>query len=79
VNNDPRDSDDDPNWPPYERSLRAISAAKPTTMEGVLAKARAAKAEARQPGGHEEPAGTRAEEWAWDLANDLLAIGGKVA
>jgi hypothetical protein len=65
VNNDPRDGDEDPNWPPYERSLRAISTAKPTTMEGVRAKALAAKAEARRPDGTEEGLG-RAERPAGD-------------
>jgi hypothetical protein len=73
----PRDSDDDPNWPPYERSREAITAARAKTLDGLLAKARAAKAEARQPGGREEPAGTPAEDWAWDLVNDLLALGGR--
>jgi hypothetical protein len=45
----------------------------------MMAKARAAKAEARRPDGTEEHRGTMGEVWAWDLVNDLLAIGGKVA
>jgi hypothetical protein len=79
VNNDPRDSDEDPNWPAYEQSFRAISATQPKTLEGMMAKARAAKAEARRPDGTEEHRGTTGEVWARDLVNDLLAIGGKVA
>jgi hypothetical protein len=79
VNNDPRDSDEDPNWPAYEQSFRAISATQPKTLEGMMAKARAAKAEARRPNGTEEPAGSMGEVWAWDLVNDLIALGGRGA
>ena len=40
------DLDQDPLWITYERTRDAISAATPRTLEGMLAKARAAKAEA---------------------------------
>jgi hypothetical protein len=63
----------DPLWLAYERTRNAIRDAKPRTLEGMLAKARAAKAEARQLDGTEDPNGTPAEGWAWDLVNDLLA------
>ena len=69
------DLDQDPLWIAYERTRDAISAAKPRSLEGMLAKARAAKAEAASvyAEGREDPAGTPAEAWAWDLLNDLLA------
>ena len=63
----------DPLWTAYAQTREAISAAKPRTLQGMLAKARAAKAEARQPDGTHDPEGSPAEEWAWDLVNDLLA------
>ena len=65
----------DPLWDAYERTRDAISAAKPRTLEGMLAKARAAKAEATplHADDEENPAGSPAERWAWDLVNDLLA------
>ncbi len=60
-------------WDAYERTRNAISAARPRTLAGVLAKARAAKAEAQRSDGGENPDGTMAQVWAWDLVNDLLA------
>jgi hypothetical protein len=65
--------DDDPLWLAYERTRDAIHGAKPKTIEGMLAKARAAKAEARGLDGSENPECTPAAYWAWDLVNDLLA------
>ncbi len=53
-----------------------MSKAVPTHTP-MLAKARAAKLEATMPDGDEEPAGTIAEAWAWDLVNDLLRISGR--
>ena len=66
--------DDCPLWQAYERSRDAIHAAVPLTLAGVMAKARAAKAEALNPNGSENPEGTPAETWAWDLVNDLLRL-----
>lgn len=66
---------DDPLWRAYERTRDAISDAKPKTLERMVAKAFAAKAEALRPNGQEDPEGTPAEHWAWDLVDDILAIG----
>jgi hypothetical protein len=42
----------------------------------MVAKARAAKAEARNSNGTESPSNCPAENWAWDLVNDLLRLEG---
>jgi len=42
----------------------------------MLAKARVAKLAAQNPDGTEEPEGSMAAVWAWDLVNDLLRIHG---
>jgi hypothetical protein len=68
--------EDCPRWLDYERSRDAIHAAVPVTMAGVVAKARAAKIEARNVDGTENPDGCPAETWAWDLVNDLLRLEG---
>lgn len=70
------DSDDDPAWLAYERTSAAIGSAKPRTIAGMQAKARAAKAEAKGPDGRDDPYGTHAEKWAWDLVRDLLGSVG---
>lgn len=77
VNNGPDAClvDDSPLWAAYARSRDAISAFKPTTLAGMYAKARAAKAEAQSfEDGSEDPESTPAARWAWDLLNDLLRI-----
>lgn len=62
------------------RSRDAISQAKPMTLDGMRAKARAAKKEAQNPRGPESPNQFLAARWSWDLVNDLLRIdGGAVA
>lgn len=68
------EQEDDPFWPPYECTCQAVSAARPRTMQGVLAKARAARAEA----GKDERCfeGGIASDWAWDVVNDLLRLHG---
>jgi hypothetical protein len=70
--------DDCPLWLAYERSRDAITAAKPQTMAGLIAKARAAKAEATDFDGVEmsHGSGTMGEIWAWDLVNDLVRLEG---
>lgn len=73
------DCEVDPLWHAYSRSRDAIGAAQPRTLAGMLAKARAAKAEAALPGGREQPECTPAERWAWDLVNDLLRLHGEAA
>jgi hypothetical protein len=73
------DGDDDEDgsaWAAYERSRNAIAAARPQTVFGMVAKARAAKAEARCLDGIERPNNCPAADWAWDLVNDLLRLTG---
>ncbi|WP_431284949.1 hypothetical protein ACQW02_09085 [Humitalea sp. 24SJ18S-53] len=69
--------DDDPLWAAYVTTLDAMYAAVPQTMAGILAKAMAAKAEAKAPNGKDAPANSPAAIWAWDLVNDLLRIHGQ--
>lgn len=76
LNYGPDEAGDGPLWQAYARSRDAISAAQPTTIAGVLAKARAAKAEALNLDGSESPNCCPAEAWAWDLVNDLLRLEG---
>lgn len=77
YSNDPSDleADKNPLWHAYERTRDAIADAKPKTIAGMLAKARAAKVEAFQPDGERRPEG-QAAIWAWDLVNDLIRING---
>jgi hypothetical protein len=56
----------------YGRTVNAISEAKPQSLAGVLAKARAAKAQAQHPNGREDPSAGMGQDWAWDIVNDLL-------
>ena len=65
----------DPLWDAYAATRDAITAAQPQTLDGMLAKARAAKAEAgaARSDGTEDPEGGPAAQWAWNLVNDLLA------
>jgi hypothetical protein len=69
--------EDCPYWLAYERSRDAIHAAVPMTLAGMVAKARAAKLEARNLDGTENPDGCPAENWAWDLVNDLVRLAGE--
>ena len=64
--------EDDPLAVAYVSTLEAICAAKVHTVDGMIAKARAAKAEARQLDGTDGPSNTPAAAWAWDILNDLL-------
>ena len=61
----------DPLWDAYARTRDAIDGIKPRTRAGMMAKARAARAEAA----HDDDAlaAMPGERWAWDLLNDLLA------
>lgn len=67
----------DPLWAAYDRTRDAISAAKPHTIEGVMAKARAAKADAGRSGDGGYPEGCAAADWAWDIVGDLLRLHGR--
>ena len=73
------EADDGPLETAYIRTQHAIDAARPQTIEGMLAKACAAKAETIQPDGSENPEHCPAADWAWDLLNDLLRLHGGVA
>lgn len=66
-------------WDAYAASRDAIDDARPVTLAGMRAKALAAKAEARGPDGSESPGNGPAENWAWDLVNDLLRLTGGAA
>lgn len=66
----------DPLWKAYEQSRDAISDFVPQSIAGMLAKAHAAKAEAANKDGTENPDGTMAATWSWDLVNDLLRLFG---
>ncbi len=61
-------------WLAYFASCDAIHDAKPQTIEGMLAKAWAAKIEAVWLDGSEHPANCPAETWSWDLLNDLIRL-----
>ena len=72
-------SDSDPLWIAYATSRDAIHDAQPQTLAGMRAKALVAKTEALRPDGTEDPDGTVAPHWAWDLVNDLLRLTGGAA
>ena len=67
----------DPLWDAYVHTRDLIGQTKAVTLEGMVAKARAAMVEATSslPGGKMEPNGTPAEYWSWDLVQDLLRLG----
>ncbi|MEO3475766.1 hypothetical protein AAFN86_28200 [Roseomonas sp. CAU 1739] len=74
----PADLDDtSPEWRPYDRIADAMCAARPETMEGIMAMARATMAHARDGGGadDDEPDGVVAV-WAWAIVRHLLRVGG---
>ncbi|WP_431280937.1 hypothetical protein ACQW02_16130 [Humitalea sp. 24SJ18S-53] len=64
-------------WAAYRQSVDAIDDAKPQTMAGILAIARAAKVEARAPDGSDLPENGPAAAWAWNIVNDLLRLYGQ--
>ena len=72
------DDDDQPDQQAYDRSYEFISNTKATTLGGVIAKARAAKAEAIRANlnGEEQWSNSPAETWVEDIANGLLELGG---
>ena len=61
---------DGPLWDACHRTFDAIATAKPRTMAGILAKARATKAEFM---GEDETC------WSWHIVNDLLRRHGGAA
>jgi hypothetical protein len=69
----------DPLWQAYMAAENAIDEARPKSLAGLMAKARAAVEEATTPSGSIMTNGTT-EAWSWDLVNDLLRLAGdKVA
>lgn len=77
-----RDADDlpdeDPRWDAYDAARDAISDARPLTIAGVLAKARAAMLDATDAEGFEtaDSGGAMFDEWAGDIVRDLLRLAG---
>lgn len=67
--------EDDSLWHAYERTHNAINTTPAHTLAGMVAKARAAKAEALTPDGSEKPENCAAADFAWGLVNDLLRMG----
>ncbi len=70
-------SDDDPLWEDDNRNAEIICAAKPMTFAGLVAKAAATKLHATLPDGTVELEVLSAD-WALDLVNDLVRLGGRV-
>ena len=66
--------EDNPLWLPYCATKDAIDVARPVTLAGLMAKARAAEFEAQYPRGElwEGSAG----RWAVDVVKDLLRLAG---
>jgi len=64
-------------WLAYLRTLDAVTAAVPKTLDGIVAKARAAKAEAWRPEERsEDPSVGMTPRWAWDIVNALVQLHG---
>jgi hypothetical protein len=72
----PAEPDNDPLWQAYCRTYDAIEAAKPQTIDGVLAKARATAAEGEILDETGFPTDPTAQAWAWEVVNDLLRLYG---
>ena len=70
--------DEDPRWAAFDKTKEAISAARPRTLAGMVAKAKVAKLVAAGSNGTEDPCNTVAEDWAWDLVNDLVRLADEV-
>ncbi|WP_431284950.1 hypothetical protein ACQW02_09090 [Humitalea sp. 24SJ18S-53] len=66
-----------PLWAAYQESIDAIDAARPQSMTGILAIARAAKLEALGLGDDEDPANCPAADWGWKIVNDLIRLAGE--
>jgi hypothetical protein len=65
--------DDDPLWKAYSENRDIISDAEPQTMEGILAKARAAVVE---NAGDEQCFTGMDQQWSWDIVKDVLRLAG---
>lgn len=67
--------EENPLWAAYERTRDAISDARPQSIYGLLAKARAAVAEAAMLDGSLLWRSSTGADWAADLTLDLLRLG----
>lgn len=77
VNDAPDDVDEHcPIGRPYFASLDAIGEWQPSTLAGLLAKARVSLVEAAMPNGGYEPDASVAADWAWDVTVGLLRLHG---
>ncbi len=65
---------DGPLWAAYRHTRDFITASKPQTLAGVLAKARAARHEAHYD--EDDWGGTMGEAWAPEIINALLRVTG---
>ncbi|MBI0534648.1 hypothetical protein D9599_03575 [Roseomonas sp. KE2513] len=70
--------EDGPTWRAYSESRDAIGRARPVTLAGMIAKARATQIEANSPDGSVTLSGTVAEGWARDMLDDLLTMVGRL-
>lgn len=73
------DFENDPLWHEYQRTRAAIIDARPHTLAGMAAKARAVIEEATRPDGRVDLDGSVASSWALDLVNDLIRLSGGAA
>jgi hypothetical protein len=81
ASTDLRDSDEHPLWHAYKATRDFIENAEPQSLVGMLAKARAAKYEARhayRDGREAWEEYALAARWAGHLVNDLLRLGSHV-
>lgn len=69
--------EDCPHGLAYIRTLELVTEARAQTFAGMMAKAAAAKLEARNRDGTEDWEGTIAGRWGWDLIGDLTRFGGQ--
>ena len=76
VNRDIDISDDDPRWGAYFAVCDEITDWQPVTVEGLIAKARVTKEDASNPDGTEDLETIRMD-WAWDVINGLIRLGGR--
>lgn len=72
--NDGLDAEDSPLWGPYDAICDRITATRAHTMDGVIAKGRAAIVEASGRDGTIYADGAPGCEWAFDVLKDFLRI-----
>ncbi|WP_419900879.1 hypothetical protein [Roseomonas sp. USHLN139] len=70
------DPGEDPLWAAYAKTRDAVWSSKPCTLEGIIAKARVALAEAGGNDGADLPERPPVTDGAWRVVHDLLRLGG---